>query len=81
MRDTETLRLGIRMMDFDRLTHAVAAAPSIETSVALLLDGLAERIKATSNDQNIQKLSRELKGITPALVHAIARKPIPFTTD
>jgi hypothetical protein len=68
------------MSSLDSLTHALAAQPSLEAAITLLVDTLADRIKSTSNDQNIQKLARELKATAPALVSAIANKPATLTT-
>lgn len=62
------------MASLESLTHSIAAEPSLDASVALLVNALADRIKATSNDQNIQKLARELKAGAPALVRAVTGK-------
>ncbi len=62
------------MASLDTLTTAIAAQKDLEGAVALLVAALADRIKATSNDQNIQTLARDLKGAAPALVSAIVAK-------
>ncbi len=62
------------MATLDDLAGRIASQKSIEDSVALLVTELAQRIKGTSNDQNIQKLSRDLKALQPALVRAVAGK-------
>lgn len=60
------------MPAFDPLIRDIAAASDLEAAVATLLRGLADRIKATSNDQNIQRLARELQGARPEFVAAVA---------
>jgi hypothetical protein len=60
----------------ESLTKAVAAQPDLQRSLSLLVNALADRIKATSNDQNIQNLARELKVVAPTLVEAIAEKAV-----
>ena len=62
------------MASLDSLTQAIATQPDLESSVALLVGALADRIKATSNDQNIQALARDLKSAAPALVSAVVAK-------
>lgn len=62
------------MFSIDALTQSIAARESLERALETLLDGLAEQIKATSNDQNIQRLAREIRAATPALVKAVAGK-------
>lgn len=57
---------------FDPLIRDIAAASDLEAAVATLLRGLADRIKATSNDQNIQRLARDLQGARPEFVAAVA---------
>ena len=59
---------------FEHLGRAIEEAPSLEAALDALLDGLAQRIKATSNDQNVQKLSRELRIAAPGLVAAVASR-------
>ena len=68
------------MATLEDLTAAIAESPSVEDAVTLLLGDLARRIKATSNDQNIQRLARDLTSHAPALVEAIARKPAVLPT-
>lgn len=64
------------MASLDELAGRIASQESIEAKVALLVSELAQRIKATSNDQNIQKLSRDLEALQPELVRAIAGKAV-----
>ena len=59
------------MSAFEDLRKAVEPAPSTEAALDALLSGLAQRVKATSNDQNVQKLSREMKIAAPGLVAAV----------
>lgn len=59
------------MADFDALATAVAKQPDLEQKLSALLVGLSERIKATSNDQNIHKLSRDLQAAVPDLLKAM----------
>ena len=60
------------MSQFESLGRAIEEAPSLAAALDALLDGLAQRIKTTSNDQNVQKLSRELRIAAPELVRAVA---------
>jgi hypothetical protein len=62
------------MSSLDTLAHAVAAEPTLERSLMTLIEGLADRIKATSNDQNSQRLARELRGAGTTFVAAVAGK-------
>lgn len=59
------------MTTFDTLYAAVTSASSLEARVEALLRELADRIKTTSNDQNVQKLARELRAATPQLAAAL----------
>ena len=56
------------------LLRNVAAQDDRSASLRALVGGLADQIKATSNDQNIQRLARALRAATPALVESIAAK-------
>ena len=56
------------------LADRVAAQSTLEQSLAVLLEGLAERMAATSNDQNIQKLARALRVEQPALVRQLVER-------
>ncbi len=56
------------------LSEAIAAQPSQDLAVETLLVGIADRIKATSNDQNIQRLAQALRLETPAIVATIIAK-------
>ena len=61
------------MVDMDALVARVAEQGS-DRKVETLLLGLAEQLKATSNDQNVQKLARELRAAAPKLVEAARAK-------
>ena len=56
------------------LVNKVAAQTERTASLTTLVSGLADQIKATSNDQNIQRLSRALRAAMPALVESIDTK-------
>lgn len=58
------------MPDFTQIVDAVAAATTPDAKAQALLERLAARIKATSNDQNVQKLARELTAAAPHLAKA-----------
>jgi hypothetical protein len=60
------------MSQFESLVRTIEDAKSREAALDALIEGLAQRIKATSNDQNVQKLSRELRIAAPRLVAAVA---------
>ena len=60
------------MSAFDDLRKTIDEASSLKAALDALLEGLARQVKATSNDQNVQRLSREIKIATPALVAAVA---------
>ena len=60
------------MSSFDSLAESIKNGATLDDRIEALLSGLAERIKATSNDQNVQKLSRELKAAAPAIVRVVA---------
>ncbi len=62
------------MSSFESLAQHIEAAASLEQALDALLDGLAQRVKATSNDQNVQKLAREIRFAAPGLVAAVAAK-------
>ena len=62
------------MRVLDDLTRSIAVESSLEGSLRRLIDGLAERMAATSNDQNVQRLARDLRAATPALVEAVRVK-------
>jgi hypothetical protein len=68
---------GERVARFDSLIAAVAAEPDHKAALTLLLRRLAEEIRGTSNDQNIQKLSRELMAAAPALGDAVGGVALP----
>jgi hypothetical protein len=57
------------------LPASLAEQPSVEASVDVLVRSLAQRIKAASNDQNIQRLARDLTAAAPAIVRAVAARP------
>ena len=56
------------------LVRRVGEQPDCTSSLTTLVGGLADQIKATSNDQNIQRLARALRAAAPALVATIAAK-------
>ena len=56
------------------LMNRVAAQGDRTASLTTLVAGLADQIKATSNDQNIQRLARALRVAAPVLVETIASK-------
>ncbi len=56
---------------FDDLQARLRDEASLGGRVDLLLAGLAERMAATSNDQNVQKLARELRAASPLLGAAL----------
>ena len=64
----------IKTQAFEDLTRMVAGAPSLDASLRRLIEGLAERMAATSNDQNVQTLARDLRAALPALVAAVCAK-------
>ena len=63
------------MRELDTLTRSIAAEPSLEKSLHRLIEGLAERMAATSNDQNVQRLARDLRAALPTLVEAVRAEP------
>ena len=62
------------MSQFENLGSSLREAPSLEAALDALIEGLAQRIKTTSNDQNVQKLARELRIAAPGLVAALANR-------
>ena len=58
----------------EALVSRVADQGSLDRKIETLVLGLAERMKATSNDQNVQKLARELRALAPQLIGAIVAK-------
>ena len=60
--------------DFEALVMSVGHQGTLDRKVEALLAGLAERLKATSNDQNVQALARELRASAPQLVEAIVAR-------
>ena len=52
----------------ETLAAQVATLGDTGGRTTALLNGLADLVKATSNDQNVQKLSRDLRAAAPALV-------------
>ena len=59
---------------FDTLLTTIEGEAGLDAALETLVTGLAERIKATSNDQNVQRLARELRVATPAIVAAVRAK-------
>ena len=62
------------MSPLESLTKSIEDETSMEAALGALLDGLAQRIKATSNDQNVQKLAREVRIAAPGLAAAVIAK-------
>ena len=62
------------MSAFEDLRKTIEDAPSLAAALDVLLEGLAQHVKATSNDQNVQKLSREIKIAAPGLVAAVTAR-------
>lgn len=60
----------------DRLARLVADEPDVARRLEVLVTGLADAIKATSNDQNVQRLSRELRAAAPGLTKAALSVPV-----
>ena len=59
---------------FEPLCRRIAAAPDILRAAEVLLDGLALEVKATSNDQNVQRFARRLRAQASSLAAALASK-------
>ena len=59
-----------RSNEMAALAAAIGAAGGMDHKLAVLLDGLADQIKAVSNDQNVQRLSRDLRAAAPSLAEA-----------
>lgn len=64
------------MTALDALVDEVARVPEPDLRMARLIEGLADRIKATSNDQNVQRFARELRAAAPAIRDAVASAPV-----
>ncbi len=62
------------MPAFDELIKRIEGEPSLEAAVETLVLGLADRIKSTSNDQNIQTLARRLRENAPTIAKAVRAK-------
>ncbi len=62
------------MNPIETLTRVVAAQTTLEQSLSALLDGLAERMAATSNDQNIHRLARALRAERHVMVQTILER-------
>lgn len=59
------------MSALDTFTASIANEKTLDAKLEKLVHGLADRIKAASNDQNIQKLSRDLRAAVPEIVRAV----------
>ncbi len=57
--------------DIEAIVASVAAERDPARKVEALVAELAERIKATSNDQNVQRLARELTAAAPVFASAM----------
>ena len=64
------------MPAFDDLMKRIESEPYVEGAVETLVLGLADRIRATSNDQNIQTLARRLRE-SAATIAASVRTKLP----
>lgn len=60
------------MPAFDTLLETLRAETAPDAKVDALISGLAARIKSTSNDQNVQKLARDLRAEADAFRQAFA---------
>ena len=60
--------------DLDALAANVAVQADLDRKAATMLLGLAELPKATSNDQNVQKLAREFRAAVPKLIEVFVVK-------
>ncbi len=58
----------------DSLVTKISDQPDLARSVEALVTGLAERMRAASNDQNVQRLALDVRAVTPALVQAVLAK-------
>ena len=56
------------------LLTCVASQPGVDKKVVTLVNGLADCLKSTSNDQNVQQLARELRAAAPELIDAMVVK-------
>ena len=56
---------------FDDLRSRLGESGSLDARVDVLLAGLAERMAATSNDLNVQKLAREMRAAAPSIKAAL----------
>lgn len=60
------------MSAIDLVRLRVADEPDPSRRAEVLVLALADAIKTTSNDQNVQRLSRELRAAVPDLAAAVA---------
>lgn len=60
------------MSPIDDLERRVAAERDPARRAEVLVSGLADIVKAASNDQNIQRLARELRAAAAGLAKATA---------
>ena len=58
----------------ENLVETIAAQPSQAQAIEVLLAGLADRLRATSNDQNIQRLAQTLRQEAAAITATIIAK-------
>ena len=63
-----------RMPAFDSLIATITHQPDLARSIEALITGLAERMKAASNDQNVQRLARDVRAAAPDLAQAVTAK-------
>ena len=62
------------MPAFDDLMKRIDSEPDVEGAVETLVLGLADRIRATSNDQNIQTLARRLRESAGTIAASVRTK-------
>lgn len=62
------------MPALDTLLRTIEGEPERDAALATLVLGLADRIKAASNDQNIQRLAGDLRAAAPTIVAALRTK-------
>jgi hypothetical protein len=58
--------------EFETLIAQLAGEGDLARRVETLVTALAHRIKATSNDQNVQRLSQDLRTAAPRLAAVVA---------
>lgn len=64
------------MTVLDELAERIRRKDGRDEKLELLIAGLAEIVKSTSNDQNVQRLARDLRAAAPSLSGALAAAPV-----